>query len=90
MMEEEKHVSQGSAAAINISKFIFVVVFLLVPLIVGKVFGIVAERFAYGIVICVISLKYTEMVIVLDGIDVMFEEASKELERKIKDHDQVD
>lgn len=90
MMEEEKHVSQGSAAEINISKFIFVVVFLLVPLIVGKVFGIVAERFAYGIVICVISLKYTEMVIVLDGIDVMFEEASKELERKIKDHDQAD
>lgn len=90
MMEEEKHVSQASAAAINISKFIFVVVFLLVPLIVGKVFGIVAERFAYGIVICVISLKYTEMVIVLDGIDVMFEEASKELERKIKDHDQTD
>lgn len=90
MMEEEKHVSQASAAAINISKFIFVVVFLLVPLIVGKVFGIVAERFAYGIVICVISLKYTEMVIVLDGINVMFEEASKELERKIKDHDQTD
>lgn len=90
MMEEERHVSQASAAAINISKFIFVVVFLLVPLIVGKVFGIVAERFAYGIVICVISLKYTEMVIVLDGIDVMFEEASKELERKIKDHDQAD
>lgn len=90
MMEEERHVSQASAATINISKFIFVVVFLLVPLIVGKVFGIVAERFAYGIVICVISLKYTEMVIVLDGIDVMFEEASKELERKIKDHDQTD
>lgn len=90
MMEEEKHVSQASAAAINISKFIFVVVFLLVPLIVGKVFGIVAERFAYGIVICVISLKYTEMVIVLDGIDVMFEEATKELERKMKDHDQAD
>lgn len=90
MMEEEKHVSQASAATINISKFIFVVVFLLVPLIVGKVFGIVAERFAYGIVICVISLKYTEMVIVLDGIQVMFEEASKELERKIKEHDTAD
>lgn len=89
-MEEKKHVSQSSAAAINISKFIFVVVFLLVPLIVGKVFGIVAERFAYGIVICVISLKYTEMVIMLDGIQVMFEEATKELERKIKDHDKTD
>lgn len=87
MMEEEKHVSQASAAAINISKFIFVVVFLLVPLIVGKVFGIVAERFAYGIVICVISLKYTEMVIVLDGIQVMVEKATEELERKMKDHD---
>lgn len=90
MMEEEKHVSQASAAAINISKFIFVVVFLLVPLIVGKVFGIVAERFAYGIVICVISLKYTEMVIVLDGIQVMVEKATEELERKMKDHDPAD
>lgn len=90
MMEEEKHVSQASAAEINISKFVFVVAHLIIPLTVGKVFGIVAERFTYGIVICVISLKYTEMVIVLDGIQVMVEEATKELERKMKDHDQID
>ena len=73
MMEEEKHISQASAAVI-----------------VGRIFGIVAERFAYGLVICIISLRFTEAVTVLDGIDVMFEEASKELERKIKDHDQTD
>lgn len=89
MMEEEKHISQASAAVINISKFVFVVAHLLVPLIVGRIFGIVAERFAYGLVICNLSLRLTEAITVLDGIQVMFEEATKELERKIKDHDQA-
>ena len=90
MMEEKKHVSQESTAEINISKFVFVVAHLIIPLTVGKVFGIVAERFAYGLVICIISLKAIEAFIVLDGIQVMVEEATKELERKIKDHAQTD
>ena len=90
MMKEEKHISQTSATEINISKFVFVVVHLIIPLIVGKFFGIVAERFAYGMVICVISLKYTEYAIRIDEIEVMFEKAFKESERKIKDHDQSD
>jgi len=89
MMKEEKHMSQASATAINISKFVFVVVLLIIPLIVGKFFGIVAERFAYGMVICVISLKYIEYAIRLDEIEVMFEKAFKESERKMKDHDQA-
>ena len=90
MMEEEKHVSQASAAEINISKFVFVVVHLIIPLIVGRIFGIVAERFAYGLVICIISLKAIEALLVLDGIQVMVEKATEELERKMKDHDQAD
>lgn len=90
MMEEKKHVSQASAAAINISKFMFVVLNLIIPLIVGKFFGIVAERFAYGVVICVISLKYTELVILLDEIEVMAEEAVEKLKRKMKEHDQIE
>ena len=90
MMEEKKHISQTSATAINISKFMFVVVQLIIPLIVGKFFGIVAERFAYGMVICVISLKYTEYAIRIDEIEVMFEKAFKESERKMKDNEQTD
>ena len=89
-MEEEKHVSQASAAEINISKFVFIVVHLIIPLIVGKFFGIVAERFAYGLVICIISLKAIEAFLVLDGIQVMVEKATEELERKMKDRDQAD
>ena len=90
MMEEKKHISQTSATEINISKFVFVVVHLIIPLIVGKFFGIVAERFAYGMVICVISLKYTEYAIRIDEIEVMFEKAFKESERKMKDNEQTD
>ena len=89
MRDEKRHVSQASTAAINISKFIFVVVNLLVPLIVGKAFGIVAERFAYGIVICIISLKYTEYAIALDEIEVIAQEAVKQLKKKMMDHDQM-
>ena len=90
MMKEEKHISQTSATEINISKFVFVVVLLIIPLIVGKFFGIVAERFAYGMVICVISLKYTEYAIALDEIEVIAQEAVKQLKRKMMDHDQTD
>lgn len=89
-MMEEKHISQASAAEINISKFVFVVVHLIIPLIVGRIFGIVAERFAYGLVICILSLRVTEALTVLDGIQVMVEKATEELERKMKDHDQDD
>lgn len=90
MMEEEKHISQASAAEINISKFVFVVAHLIIPLIVGIIFGVVAERFAYGLVICILSLRVTEAFIVLDGIQVMVEKATEELERKMKDRDQAD
>lgn len=78
MNTEEKKILE-----INVSRFLFVVMNLLLPLVFGRLFGIIAERFAYGIVILLLALRYTEMCIVLDNINDAFERASEELEKKI-------
>jgi hypothetical protein len=80
--EEEKHVSQGSGVEIAITRVLFLLPMLVIPLLVGRLFGIVPERFAYGLVILFLSLRYTEVCIVLDGITVMIETAQKEMEKK--------
>lgn len=87
MMKEEKHVSQGTAAEIAISKFFFVLITLLFPLIVGKLFGIIAERFAYGIVICFLALRAIDALLMLDGISVAIEKGVILKEEREKEHD---
>lgn len=57
--EEEKTIE------INISKFVFVALNILPPLVLGKFFGVTAERFAYGLVILRLCSSLTD---VLDSI----------------------
>ena len=51
--------------AVTIAKIVYFLVRLLIPLIVGHFFGIVAERIAYGVVILRLCSSLTD---VLDSI----------------------
>ena len=83
--EEGKNNPHETEVEINLSKFVFVVMQLLPPLVLGRFFGVIVERCAYGLVILFLSLRYTEVCIVLDGITVMIETAQKEMEKKRDD-----
>ena len=75
--EEEKTIE------INISKFLFVVLNILPPLVLGKFFGVTVERFAYGLIILLLALGYMRMVDVLREI----KNAAEELQELYKDRE---
>lgn len=68
---------------INVSRFLFVVMNLLLPLVIGRFFGVIAERFAYGLIILLLALRYTEMCEILYDIKNAVEMASEEMGKKI-------
>lgn len=68
---------------INVSRFLFVVMNLLFPLVIGRFFGVIAERCAYGLIILLLALRYTEMCEILDDIKTAVEIASEEMGKKI-------
>lgn len=80
-MEKEKHVSLASESTILISKVIYSSIHLLIPLIVGKLFGIVAERIAFGLIIFFITIRFMDALLVMDTISVGLEKALEECEK---------
>ena len=74
--EEEKTME------IDISKFLFVALNILPPLVLGKFFGVTAERFAYGLIILLLALRYAQMVDVLSEIKNAAEELQEMMDKE--------
>ena len=90
--EEGKNNPHETEVEINLSKFVFVVMQLLPPLVLGRFFGVIVERCAYGLIILLLALRYMQMVDVLSEIKNAFEMASEDLKKKIakKEKEQED
>lgn len=67
---------------INVSRFLFVVMNLLLPLVIGRFFGVIAERCAYGLIILLLALRYAQMVDVLSEIKNAAEELQEMMDKE--------
>lgn len=82
MNKEEKNNPQETEFVINLSKFVFIVLNILPPLVLGAFFGVTVERFAYGLIILLLGLRYTEVCDILQGIKNAVEELQEKMQRE--------
>lgn len=80
--EEEKNNSQETEFEINLSKFVFIVLNILPPLVLGAFFGVTVERFTYGLIILLLGLRYTEACDILEEIKDAVEELQEKMQRE--------